>query len=123
MAVVGINYNKDKYESVRISCNFNTEEKVFDSGSFVKDWYFCNKFILFDLKDGHVSNSSSVNHFIMDGAPFESAYLKVDGKENPYLDYKYDPTNERFEYFVPIDTRPTWEELRNLCDDPQKKKQ
>ena len=103
-----------------ISYNNLDDEKIFDSGGFIKDWYECNKFIIFDLcdKEGHFSNSSSVDHFIMDGAPFESAYLKTnDDGDTWYLDYEYDHLNKGIEFFVKKGTQPTWEELKECCGD------
>jgi len=123
MAVVGINYSEGKkknldYKSVRISYNFNKNEKIFDSGDFVRDWYDCNKFIIFEMSDSEpIANSSSVNHFIMDGAPFISAYLKPKDKNNIdwFLDYEYDFQYQGIEFFVNKGTKPTWEELKDYC--------
>ena len=61
--------------------------------------------------DPYLCNSSSVDHFIMDGAPYDSAYLMFkEGK--PYLSYDYDENG--WEMFVPTGTEPTWEELKNV---------
>ena len=47
----------------------------------------------------------------MDGAPFESAYLKmIDDK--PTLFYEYTFQNPGLEFFVHVNTKPTWEELK-----------
>ena len=50
MAVIGISYTgqkeKIKYKHVRIAYNNLANEKIFNSGDFVKDWYLHNKFIL-----------------------------------------------------------------------------
>jgi hypothetical protein len=57
-------------------------------------------------------NSSTVDQFIMDDAPFDSAWLKmIDGK--PTLIYDYE--EGRIEFFVPQGTQPTWEELKEMC--------
>lgn len=122
MAIIRINSNEDKenliYESVRIGYGEN-EEKVFSSGNFVKDWYDMRKFMIQQLSETEpfFSQSSSVDHFIMDGAPYESAYLKFDENENPYLSYVYNlyDNDDGIEFFVPEGTKPTWEELKEMC--------
>ncbi|MFA5207566.1 MAG: hypothetical protein WC428_02800 [Candidatus Paceibacterota bacterium] len=119
MAVIGINYDegneKDlKYESV--SLHFNNEEKLFNSGNFVKDWWDMMKFVItvacLDKTDPYYIHSSSVNHFIMDGAPYDSAYLKMEGDKTSLI-YEYE--DDLMEFFVPEDTKPTWEELKEMC--------
>ena len=122
MSVTSINYSEGKkklnYKSVEISYNNLKKKKVFDSGNFVKDWYDCVKFIIMKLGNSeHHMNSSTVNHFIMDGAPYDSAWLNTDN--TPKLVYKY---FKGIELFVPKGTKPTWEELRSLCGDPPKQK-
>ena len=128
MAVVSIHYKEGAkkknlaYKSVEISYAGLKKRKIFDSGDFVKDWYNCNKFIITKVSDNEpICNSSTVNHFIMDGAPFESAYLHVDEK-TATLVYKYDYANPGIEFFVKKGTKPTWHELRKLCGDPFKPK-
>ncbi len=157
MAVVSINYSevnkKDlKYKSVQISYDRLKKKKKFSSGNFIKDWYDKNKF----LSDTEIWNtepvlhSSSVNHFIMDGAPYDSAYLhrendvfilkyteEINEEElRVFLKEKYKTKKERekaksrillnkiylekditngLEFFVPTGTRPTWEELKEMC--------
>ena len=125
MAVISIYYNESSnkkdiikgYVSVEISYNDcgKTKVKEFNSGDFVKDWYDCNKFIIMKLSEteSHFSNSSTVDHFIMSGAPFRSAYLKVD--PIPRLSYEYDDNGT--EFFVKKGTKPTWKQLRELCGD------
>lgn len=126
MAVIGINYDGDgkkiKYESVYLHYG-NDKEKKFASGNFVKDWYDCLKFCIMKLSgkdNAFFAHSSTVNHFIMDGAPYSSAYL--DTKGEPKLVYKFSYEEDRIEFFVSQGTKPTWEELRKLCGDPPKKK-
>lgn len=124
MSVISINYNDGGdplgYESVQFSFGFSNEKKIFNSGNFVQDWFDMRKFMIMEYdnsKDPYSSYSSSVDHFIMDGAPYESAYLKpVDDKsEKWFLDYEYDFQNQGIEFFVPEGTRPTWEELKTMC--------
>ena len=129
MAIIRINSNEDKenliYESVRIGYGKN-EEKVFSSGNFVKDWYDMRKFMVMEIENESIfTHSSSVDNFIMDGAPYDSAYLHtVNGKgvlkyidrTNPkwYLDI--DGIADGIEFFVHEGTTPTWEELKTLCE-------
>ena len=118
MAVIGINYIEGKpetYESVYI--HLNEGEKIFNSGDFIKDWFQCNNVLVqlsWSGKEISFSNSSTVDHFIMDGAKFDSAYLKIDS-DLWYLDYKYDANSPGFEFFVKRGTKPTWEELKKHC--------
>ena len=125
MAVVSIEYNdgnkKDLgYKSVDVSYNGGKLKKKFNSGDFVKDWYDCIKLILTKIHGKeHISNSSSVDHFIMDGAKFDSAYLKV-VKGKAELVYDDKAHEEGIELFVVEDTKPTWEELKELCGDNKK---
>jgi hypothetical protein len=146
MAVIGINYegaNHDydenderietpgglKYNSVYV--HYQGGEKVFDSGNFIKDWFDAKGFYARGLmdKEPYLSGSSTCDHFIMDGAPYDSTYLHmVDGK--PVLKYcSYDDSSEMmeqlitnreiyeegWEFFVPEGTKPTWEELKEMC--------
>jgi hypothetical protein len=121
MAVIGINYKEfspGDYESVRIRYGAGlTKEEVFASGDFVKDWYNCNRFIFeqnLNETETHFSNSSSVDHFIMDGAPFKSLYLYEDNGSVKLLPYEADRPG--VEYFVKEGENPTWEELRAYCE-------
>jgi len=118
MSVIGINYDGDKkkisYLSVDISYGHPREEKVFATGNFVKDWFDMRKFMIQELTDTefHFSLSSSVDHFIFDGAPFNSAWLKI-VDDKPVLIYDYE--EDHMEFFVPEGTKPTWEELKEMC--------
>jgi hypothetical protein len=119
MAVVGINYEEPKpstYKAVELSLRSHDgrTSKEFKTGDFVKDWFdFLYYIIHSDITEKErLSYLSSVDHFIMDGAPFESAYLKFKEDDTPYLDYNYDMMNEGIEFFVPKGERPTWEEFK-----------
>ena len=117
------------YESVEISSG---EDKfVFNSGNFVKDWYDAKKKYILDLqdKDPIFSQSSTVNHFIMDGSKFDSAYMHGgDADDDPVLKYldRTDPkwylskNGDGWEFFVVEGTTPTWKELKDLCGDIKK---
>lgn len=61
----------------------------------------------------NLSHSSTVNHFIMDGALFDSAYLHIDNEGNSRLEYQYD--EDGWEFFVKEGTKPTWDDLKNYC--------
>jgi hypothetical protein len=129
MAVIKINYNEGEeplnYESVELS--WEGQDKIFNSGNFIKDWYYMRKFIFNNTEEEPIIGySSSIDHFISDGAPYDSAYLHfVDGK--PILKYfdRSDPNwcftqrdidENGIEFFVPENTQPTWEELKEMCE-------
>lgn len=119
MAVVGVHYDEFKsknlnYKGVYIS--YNGGKKEFNTGNFIKDWYDCNAFIINDLgeKEPYISNSSTVDHFIMDGAPYESAYLKtLDNGETWDFYYGSEHYQNGIEFFVNTGDRPTWEQFKN----------
>lgn len=124
MAVYGINYDEGNeqdlgYESVDISYDNLKKKKVFNSGNFVKDWYDLVKFMIMELgkTEPHFIGSSSTDHFFMDGAKFDEAYLvdeNVNGETKSVL--KYDGYYEDgIEFFVPEGTQPTWAELKEIC--------
>jgi hypothetical protein len=121
MSFTTINYNEGtrdlKYKSVEVHYGKNLKEKIFfKSGDFVKDWYDRVKFIIMQINDEEYHTcSSSVNHFIMDGA-YETAWLK--GASLVYEDFE---EHDGIELFVPEGTKPTWEELREMCGDPMRK--
>jgi hypothetical protein len=119
MAVYGINYdegNKDLgYKSVRIHYG-DDEEKIFDSGNFVKDWFDLIKLIIMELSktESHFVGSSDVDHFFMDGADelYDYAWLKTDGDKSTLI---YECDEELIQFYVPKGTQPTWEELKEMC--------
>jgi hypothetical protein len=121
MSVTGINYEEGSkkkdlgYESVSVAYDNVKKEKMFDSGDFVKDWYDATKFTLHLEGELYHSNSSSVDHFIMDGALFDSMYLGFDEENKTgVLSTQY---GDGVELFVKKGTTPTWEELREICGD------
>lgn len=143
MAVIGIDYdgggyidyddNGDgigeliplEYESVYLHTKDNKYK--FSSGNFVVDWYNAIKQFFNETGEDYLSHSSSVNHFIMDGAPFDSAYA-FQNPQNGMMELKYlDPNwadtiesmiiakpiyEEGIEMFVEEGTTPTFEELK-----------
>lgn len=112
MAVISIEYNegakKLNYKAVRLHYAKLKKKEVFKSGNFVKDWFNAIKFIIKGNLGEPISSSSSVDHFITDGAPYDSVYLHTD--DNTELRYEYD--EEGIELFVDKGTKPTWEELK-----------
>lgn len=133
MSFTTINYNEGSkklrqtgqidYISVEVSYGENLEKrKIFDSGNFIKDWYDRVKFMVTELSDEPFhTNSSSVDHFIMDGAPYDCAWLKAT-KKYAKLVYNYNEKHTGIELFVPEGTKPTWDELREMCGDISKSK-
>ena len=118
MAVIGITYEEpipSTYENVDIQYGDGMKEKkIFASGDFVRDWWEMRKFMIQNLLDSEHAfcHSSSVDHFIMDGAQFDSAYLRTDDDGKPYFQYEWN--GEGIEFFVPKGTKPTWGELKEL---------
>jgi hypothetical protein len=126
-----INYDEGNekdlgYKSVEIHFG-KDEKKFFATGNFVKDWWDMRKFMIQTLMDSetHFCHSSSVDHFIMDGAPYDSAYLHTTDEGKPVFKYvdRSDPhyllnqaeIYEGLEFFVPEGTQPTFEELKEIC--------
>ena len=128
MAVIGIHYEEGTpgkdYKGIYLHYHDkdgNSKEMTFFSGNFVKDWYAHNKFISNEM-DGefkyehHFSYSSSRDHFIMDGAPFISKYLKIED-EKPYLTSSYNLNKPGTECFLPKGKEDwTWEEYKEYCN-------
>jgi len=126
-AYITIRYNEGNktdlgYKSVDL--HYNNTKKIFNSGNFIKDWFDLKKFITLELDVNYITYSSSVDHFIMDGAPYDQAYLHMID-EKPVLKY-FDRSNLNWwidsekigdgtELFVHDGTKPTWEELKELC--------
>lgn len=108
------------YESVTISTK--KEKFIFNSGNFVKDWFDAKKKYMDELQDTehYLSASSDINHIQSDsGNKFDSAYLHV-VDDKPILLYtdanKSDYVwMEGWEFFVPAGTKPTYEELKEMC--------
>ena len=124
MPVTHINYidqgrgNPPIYQFVDISYG-NHKKKFWKSGDFVKDWYDHVKFIIMTLskKEGCFMNSSTVDHFIMDGAPYDSAYMIFDN-DKCALKYGNQYYDKGIELFVNKRTRPSWERMKERYDNP-----
>lgn len=128
MAVIGINYcggnaRDDKDNVIELPIEYkhvylyfcSDKEHIFDSGDFVKDWYNAKKkFLEFIDDEVRLAGSSSVDQFIMDGAPYDSAYL-VFKDNNDIGEFVYEFDEQGWEMFVPKGTTPTWEEYKEMC--------
>lgn len=155
MAFISISYDEGSnkpdlgYKSVNV-CYGDNKKKIFDSGDFVKDWYYMRKFLITEISniESYFSYSSSVDHFIMDSAKFDSAYLIVNDditelkypsnipvikntknntkeEQQKFLQYLVEDNDideNGIEFFVPENTKPTWAELRKMCGDKPVKK-
>lgn len=131
MAVTFINYNdgdKDNlgYKSVEIHYG-KDEKKIFATKNFVRDWYEMRKFMIVELleTESHFIHSSTVDNFLMDGAPYDSAYLHTTDEGEPIFKYidrsdlnylvTQEDIYEGIEFFVLEGTQPTFEELKEIC--------
>jgi hypothetical protein len=141
MAVIGINYSGGdheydddmnriqlvpvSYESVYL--HTRDEDFEFKSGDFVKDWFQAKMKYAKELQDKepYLSGSSTCDHFHMDGAEYDSAYLHIENEKGvlKYVD-RTDPNyiftqrdiyEDGWEMFVDPGTKPTWEELKKRC--------
>lgn len=121
MAVYGINYDEGNeqdlgYKSVRIHYG-EDEEKVFNSGNFIKDWFDLVKFIIMELNqtESHFVGSSDVDHFFMDGADelYDEACLNINDGDAK-LEYVQEEL-DAIKLYVPKGTQPTWKELKEMC--------
>ncbi len=88
-----------------------TGDKVFDTGDFVKDWYNAMEFALKNLKKlESLSFSSSVYHFVSDGALYEEKYLSVTGEKPELIDTQKKEGDILM--FIPKGRSMTWKELK-----------
>jgi hypothetical protein len=124
MSVISVKYNgyKKKLKYIHLSCDDN----IYNSGDFVVDWFNVMHDYIVNNKYPYISTSSSIDHFIMDGAPFDGTYLyqvdKVNEKwELIYIDDVKDLLEQNeivrkgIEFFVPEDNHMNWEELKLYC--------
>lgn len=75
-------------------------------------------------KEPYLSGSSTCDHFHMDGADFDSAYLHIvdgngilkylDHSDQDHLFTQREIYEGGWEMFVEPGTRPTWEELKQM---------
>lgn len=134
-AIIRINYDEGNenlgYQSVELDCTDKNNSKVFSTGDFIKDWYDMRKYMITVLSDiePYFIHASSVDHFIMDGAPYDSAYLHMDNDDDKPVFKYFDKTDPKWylqgvdeggiEFFVPENTQPTWEEFRDKYKDKE----
>lgn len=137
MAVIGINYeggdaiwNEDESDIIGntpveykwVYLHTSKGEFVFESGDFPADWYNAKKKFYREIieEEPYLSGSSTSDHFIMDGAPYQSAYLYYENEkgvlkycsENMPLEERFKIAREGDELFVDEGTFPTFEELK-----------
>lgn len=129
MAVIGINYNEGgnplDYKSVYIHLRDKDKELLFDTGDFVKDWYDALKAFITSIPES-LAHSSTCDHFITDGAEYDSAYLHMvedkpvlkylDRSQEDWIDNQMDVYENGVEFFVEPGTQPTWEEFKEKYD-------
>lgn len=115
MAVISIDYNEpNTKEYMGVGLYVKGEDFNFNTGNFPADWYLANRHFARNYQDEpYLVHSSSVDHFFMDGADYDTAYLYVDGDVGA-LQYERDH-RERMEFYVEPGTRPTWKELTDLA--------
>ena len=123
MAVISITYDDGKtteaignsslqelgYKSVDILYGDN-QNKSFNSGNFVKDWFLATKFLVTEHPES-LAHSSSVDHFIMDGADFRKVWL-----DSTNIKLIYDPIPRVLTFFMPKGATWNWQELKELCE-------
>lgn len=142
MGYIAIDYNEGKARSYKkmgykgVEISFGGTEKIFFTGNFERDWFEMGKFIITEPhQEAFWSMSSSINHFIMDNAPFISAYLHpIPNTDNEKWELIYwDETKHNYlndsyifdkgiEFFVKKGTQPTWEELKEKYGKDKMKK-
>jgi hypothetical protein len=125
---IKLNPSTFKYESIRL--HFGKERLEFKSGNFVKDWYDAKKKYMGIMgEEPYLSASSDVDHFQGDGGKFDSAYLHIENDKAVLKYCSYDDSldmmetlvanrkiyEDGWEFFVPEGTKPTWEELKEMC--------
>lgn len=104
------------YEAVCVSPSNSEYDVIFNSGDPVIDWYYHNKYLIFNIPDGDdVCNSSTIDHFFMDGAMVESTYLLFDESGTPYLGKSKNDSG--VEFLINKGDNITWLELREYCGD------
>ena len=124
MSVIRINYTgyKETLKYLNVEC----DDVIYNSGDFVVDWFNLYTDYIVNNKFSYLSGSSSIDHFIMDGAPFDVAYLYRIDKVNDTWELMYinddmdlllqnDIINKGIEFFVPENNHMTWQELKLYC--------
>lgn len=129
MAVIGIEYCEGNepgdlgYTHVYLHLR-DSEEMIFNSGNFIKDWYQTIREFLYNHPDEFsLVHSSSVDHFIMDGAPCDEAWVVFDKEGVASLVFEYPETDNRISVFVNENEKPTFEEYKKYCKEYSNEKQ
>lgn len=129
MATVSIRYKEfDQSTYKAVILDYSEGEKIFNSGNFVKDWYDYLTFLLMEVFDKqneiYAIHTSSVDHFIMDGDLYESAWVSTHEETYGKLYYDFEELLKIFDYswtkldevtyeiFVKKGERPTWKEFK-----------
>jgi hypothetical protein len=145
MAVIGIDYeggeaiwNEDESDIIGntsieykgVYLHTKKGEFIFDSGDFPSDWYNAKKKYYREIheEEPYLSGSSTCNHFIMDGAPYQSAYLFYENekgvlnylKEDSTFEERYEMSRTGDELFVDEGTFPTFDELKQRATQNEK---
>lgn len=128
MALIGINYTGGKYydendnfvEKLPVVYNSVELKTVtgkrykFQSGNFIKDWYNAKKkFIKTENLTESFYELDTVDNFINDDAPYDRSYLKII-YNTPTL--FYENIDNGWLFFVPKGERPSWVELKKMCE-------
>jgi hypothetical protein len=115
MACIDIKYDEpdvSTYSGVEFS-DKTTKILFFSDKGFPTDWGKCMKYLITEDTDKHVSFLSSINHFIFDGAPYDSGFLVENKDTNEWeLLYGEECSDLGIEFFVPKGTKPTWTEFK-----------
>jgi hypothetical protein len=111
--IVNIEYNITNTNNINYEFVEILGIKKFNSGDFVKDWYNLIKYCVQNQLN-NIFHSSSVNHFIMDGALYKSKYLYT--YENGEFELKNEYSENEIEFFIEKDKNYTWDELKKRCE-------
>lgn len=138
MAVISIKTNGNDYLSTTVYyyTNNKSDEKTFNSGDLVVDWFEATRYFLTTVQkqDDEESNkvfspSMFVSEWIFNQNPvkYQSAYLHLDSDKNFSL--KYVGTDyplwlamraNHWEIYVPVNCIWTWEDYKTYCTNPPK---
>lgn len=107
--------NIETYRGVKLKLD-EDNSVLFNSGDFVQDWYDCIKYQV----DNQISSisSSCVDHFFMDGASYDVAFLfeDEDGKWDLIYDYDHIPWNVldgKIMFYVNEGEQLTWDQMKD----------
>tara|TARA_R110000796_G_scaffold215732_2_gene331752 strand:+ start:19044 stop:19397 length:354 start_codon:yes stop_codon:yes gene_type:complete len=107
----------DENGVIKFTYNLNRNTEIFDSGDFVKDWYdYTKRKMQLDATEFQFVEHSSVSEFVNNN-PYKMMYLTV-GQNREWVLINSTSNYRWFDvrYYVEEDTNPTWEELKERCD-------